>query len=183
MFVLIDARRELMPFAPSAHSDDDVRQWVRQVLLPPVSKMIEVTLEPAKSKVKPRENSALRITLRDADGKPVTGTAVLAIYDKSLEAITGGSNVGLIHENFWTWKNNYYPGSGRDSVPDSPGNLLRPKAIGMQSLGRFGDEGFNVRNGMRLGVGKAKGMAGMEVADGAPMAMSAAAAPDRLKRT
>lgn len=32
--VLIDARRELMPFAPSAHSDDDVRQWVRQVLLP-----------------------------------------------------------------------------------------------------------------------------------------------------
>ena len=32
--VLIDARRELMPFAPSAHTDDDVRQWVRQTLIP-----------------------------------------------------------------------------------------------------------------------------------------------------
>lgn len=32
--VLIDARRELMPFAPSAHSDDEVRAWVREVLIP-----------------------------------------------------------------------------------------------------------------------------------------------------
>ena len=32
--VLIDARRELMPYAPSAHTDDEVRQWVRQTLIP-----------------------------------------------------------------------------------------------------------------------------------------------------
>ena len=32
--VLIDARRDLMPFAPSAHTDDDVRQWVRNTLIP-----------------------------------------------------------------------------------------------------------------------------------------------------
>jgi GNAT superfamily N-acetyltransferase len=32
--VMIDARRVLMPFAPSAHSDADVRQWVRDRLLP-----------------------------------------------------------------------------------------------------------------------------------------------------
>ena len=32
--VLIDARRELMPYAPSAHADDDVRQWVRETLIP-----------------------------------------------------------------------------------------------------------------------------------------------------
>jgi uncharacterized protein YfaS (alpha-2-macroglobulin family) len=118
-----------------------VHKAVRQILLPPVSKLIEVTLEPAKNRVKPRETSALRVTLRDADGKPVTGTAVLAVYDKSLEAITGGSNVGLIHENFWSWKNNYYPYGGGNSVPVSPGNLLRPKTVGMQPLGYFGDEG------------------------------------------
>jgi alpha-2-macroglobulin len=83
-----------------------VHNAVKQVLLPPVSKMIEVTLEPAKERVKPQEKSSLRVTLRDADGKPVTGTTVLTVYDKSLEAITGGSNVGPIHENFWKWKNN-----------------------------------------------------------------------------
>jgi GNAT superfamily N-acetyltransferase len=32
--ILITARRELVPFAPSAHSDPEVRQWVREVLLP-----------------------------------------------------------------------------------------------------------------------------------------------------
>lgn len=32
--VLIDSRRELMPFAPSAHSDDEVRAWAREVLIP-----------------------------------------------------------------------------------------------------------------------------------------------------
>lgn len=32
--VLIDARRELMPFAPSAHDDADVRRWVARELIP-----------------------------------------------------------------------------------------------------------------------------------------------------
>ena len=149
----------------------EVHTAVRQILLPPVSKLIEVILEPAKTKVKPQETSALRITLRDAEGKPVVGSAVLTIYDKSLEAITGGSNVAAIHENFWTWKNSYYPRSGLDSVPHSPGNLLRPKATGMQSLGWFGDNTLTRRaGGFRGGRGK-----GMESAWGGAMAMSAEA--------
>ena len=162
-----------------------VHTAVRQILLPPVSKLVEVTLEPAKNRVKPRETSALRVTLRDAQGKPVTGTAVLTIYDKSLEAITGGSNIGKIHENFWMWKNNYYPGQSADSIPHSPGNLLRPKTIGMQSLGRFGDEGLRW-GGKAMGGGgfgaRSRMMESDEVADysgGAPMmAMSASAAPE-----
>jgi alpha-2-macroglobulin len=117
-----------------------VHTAVKQILLPPVSKMIEVTLEPAKPKLKPQEKSSLRITLRDADGKPVAGTAVLAVYDKSLEAITGGSNVGPIHENFWKWKNSYYAHGGANSLPHPTGNLLRPKVTGMRPLGRFGDD-------------------------------------------
>lgn len=32
--VLIDSRRELMPFAPSPHTDADVQQWVRDTLIP-----------------------------------------------------------------------------------------------------------------------------------------------------
>ncbi len=162
-----------------------VHTAVRQILLPPVSKVIEVTLEPAKSRVKPRETSALRVTLRDAEGKPVTGTAVLTVYDKSLEAITGGSNVGKIHENFWTWKNSYYPAQSADSIPHSPGNLLRPKTVGMQSLGRFGDEGRYAAKGM--GGGGFGARSRMMESDpfndssgGAPMmAMAASAAPEQ----
>jgi GNAT superfamily N-acetyltransferase len=32
--VLIESRRAFMPFAPSAHPEPDVRQWVRSTLLP-----------------------------------------------------------------------------------------------------------------------------------------------------
>jgi GNAT superfamily N-acetyltransferase len=32
--VLIEARRSFMPYAPSAHPEDDVRRWVREELLP-----------------------------------------------------------------------------------------------------------------------------------------------------
>jgi alpha-2-macroglobulin len=153
--------------------DAQVHTAVRQVLLPPVSKLIEVTLEPAKSRVKPREKSALRITLRDAEGRPVTGNAVLTIYDKSLEAITGGSNVGEIHHNFWTWKNNYYPHGSGNSLPNSPGNLLRPNAEGMQTLGRFGDQVWTKN---RAFGGGASGMIMESDAMVAPMAMMARSA-------
>lgn len=124
---------------------------LRQVLLPPFSKLIDVTLEPAKDRVKPRETSMLKVTLRDAEGNPVTGPAVLTVYDKALEAITGGSNVGLIHENFWTWKNNYYPGRESAFIPGSPGNLQRPKEVGMQTLGSLGDAGIRSRSLMARG--------------------------------
>ena len=163
-----------------------VHNAVKQVLLPPVSKMIDVTLEPAKTKLKPQEKSSLKVTLRGPDGKPVIGTAVLTIYDKSLEAITGGSNVGAIHQNFWNWKNNYYGYGMMNSVPCSPGNLLRPKVVGMAPLGRFGDGG---NDGMGRGYGMGGGgiaprsggksmfMAGGAMEDAMPMAAMTSLAP------
>lgn len=158
----------------------EVHSAVRQILLPPVSKLIDVTLEPAKDRVKPRETSNLRVTLRDAEGKPVTGTAVLTVYDKSLEAITGGSNVDPIHENFWNWKNHYYPGETGNSVPSSPGMLVKSRMKSMRMLGRFVDDtasfggavgSARVMSRARLDEGKLK----ESVADAAPMAMAAAA--------
>lgn len=155
--------------------DAKVHTAVKQVLLPPVSKLIEVTLEPAKTKLKPQEKSSLKVTLRDAAGKPVSGTTVLTIYDKSLEAITGGSNLGAIHENFWNWKNSYYGYGSGNSLPQSTGNLVRPKVVAMQQLGHFGDKG-----GMSLGRGfgggmRAESMNEMSLADGNAAPMSAVA--------
>lgn len=162
--------------------DAEVHRVIREILLPPVSKIIDVTLTPAKSKVKPREHSSLRVNLRDADGKPVQGTAVLAIYDKALEAITGGSNVSAISENFWGWKNNYFGNSGYDSIPTSPGNLAPPKSVGMQVLGRFGNYGSGGGKGFGGGMlsKSARGMMPNEAADGAPVAMFAAAPMDKM---
>ncbi|RYD18471.1 MAG: alpha-2-macroglobulin, partial [Verrucomicrobiaceae bacterium] len=164
----------------------EVHSAVRQILLPPVSKVIEVTLEPAKDRVKPRETSNLRVTLRDAEGKPVTGTAVLTVYDKSLEAITGGSNVGEIQENFWSWKNNYYPGQIGNSLPVSAGLLIRNNSKYMQPLGWFGGMSGSgggigrARAGARMDRFEAKNSVDAIAESAAPMPMAAKAAPAGL---
>jgi uncharacterized protein YfaS (alpha-2-macroglobulin family) len=61
----------------------------------------------------------------------------LTIYDKALEAITGGSNIGPIHEAFWGWKNHFHRSGLGNSLPYPVGNLVRQGQPGMQSLGRF----------------------------------------------
>ncbi len=149
--------------------DAKIHSAMRQILLPPVSKLIEVSLEPAKARVKPREKSALKVTLRDAQGKPIQGTAVLSIYDKSLEAITGGSNISAIHENFWSWKNRYRPPMMDGSLPSSAGNLIRRNALGMQWFGSFDPEMpfGGMRRGWGGGVGSSRNsmMKGEGIAD------------------
>ena len=46
----------------------------------------------------------VKIKLTDLAGRPFVGSTVVAIYDKSLEYISGGSNVPDIKEFFWKWR-------------------------------------------------------------------------------
>ncbi len=128
----------------------------REVLLPPENKLIDVTVEPASAKLGPGEKSSLKITLKDSEGRPVVGKTVLAVYDKALEAITGGPNSLPIHESFWNWKNSYYGSRSSCSVPASPGNLVRPKLPQMQMLGYAGDSGQVFFGEAKLGAGTAR---------------------------
>lgn len=139
----------------------EVHTAVRQILLPPESRVLEVTVEPAKSKVKPREKSALVVTIKDGEGKPFQGSTTLAIYDKSLEAITGGPNTLPIRENFWSWKRSYWGSRTSSSVPFSPGLLLKSDRDSMSALGYFGDraEVTKSKNGAGFGGGMGSGRA------------------------
>jgi alpha-2-macroglobulin len=163
----------------------EVHSTVRQILLPPESRVLEVTVEPAKAKVKPQEKSSLLITIRDSEGKPFSGSATLAIYDKSLEAITGGSNVGSIHESFWSWKRNYWGPRNLDSVPESPGNLIKQDDEEMEDLGsvlmELSHEGAGFGGGGPRGQILQKSMSrmrGMAVTGAAPVPMAAMAEMD-----
>jgi hypothetical protein len=162
----------------------EVHSTVRQILLPPESRVLEVTVEPAKAKVKPQEKSSLVVTIRDSEGKPFSGSATLAIYDKSLEAITGGSNVGPIRENFWSWKRSYWGPRNLDSVPDSPGNLAKPDTEEMEDFddGHGGTAlGGKAFGGAPRGAVMSKSMSrmrGMEVADAVAAPMAAMAEMD-----
>lgn len=110
---------------------------VREILLPPVNKMIDVTVEPAASKVGPGAKSSLKFTLKDEQGNPVVGKAALTVYDKALEAITGGPNSAPMKTTFWSWKNYYY-GRSSISLPPAAGNLVRYKDAEMLILSGIG---------------------------------------------
>jgi uncharacterized protein YfaS (alpha-2-macroglobulin family) len=116
-----------------------IHSVAREVLLPPEGKMIDVSVEPAVARLEPGGKTALRITLKDAGGHPVVGKAVLAVYDKALEAVAGGSNSPPIEGYFWSWRNNYYGTRSSCSVPFAAGNLVRQKQPEMEMLTRGDD--------------------------------------------
>ncbi|MBK1881095.1 hypothetical protein JIN85_01640 [Luteolibacter pohnpeiensis] len=124
----------------------EVHSTEREVLLPPVSKLIDVSLEPAANRVQPQAHSSIKLTLKDAAGNPIRGKAALTIYDKALEAIAGGSNVGPINENFWGWKNEFYGYSIPDSIPIASGNLVRDGSEEMVHLGYYADAGIRTQS-------------------------------------
>lgn len=151
-----------------------VHTFRKALLIPPASRMLEVSLEPEMAQVKPGQQSFVTLKVRDAEGQPFVGESVLTIYDQALEAITGGSPIGPIQEAFWAWKHS--PGGLReqDSLPPACGNLVRSHDQSMEPLGLFGgsDEPsapiLQRRGGPRAMMMEA-------TLGGAPMPMAAAA--------
>jgi len=111
---------------------------------------------------------------------------VLTAYDRSVEYISGGSNVPDIKEYFWKWRRHHRP-SQESTLTKTGYNLLKQNEIGMNDLGVFGAQGVDEFNQMNLQgrSGQNKGrMAKSDMAGfggggpGAPMAMMANAAMD-----
>ena len=71
--------------------------------------MLNVDIKPSAEAYKPGEKAKVKIRLTDFTGEAFVGSTVVAIYDKSLEYISGGSNVPDIKEFFWKWRRSHYP--------------------------------------------------------------------------
>ena len=87
-----------------------------------------------KPNISPAQEAKVNVKLTDIDGKPFVGSTVLSVYDKSVEYISGGSNVPAIKEFFWKWRRNHHP--QRECTLDRVfDNLLKQGEIGMNDLG------------------------------------------------
>ena len=115
-------------------SDGEVVTQTMQIVLPPEKRLLSVEVEPGKSKYKPREKGILKLRLKDENGEPYQGTTVVTVYDKSLEYISGGSNVGNIREFFWSWKRSFSNDGLVHSQNWSGRNLNELRAIARQTL-------------------------------------------------
>jgi uncharacterized protein YfaS (alpha-2-macroglobulin family) len=166
-------------------ADGKVHDDVREIAVPPESRVVNIVVEPSQVTYKPGEKATLNLRLTGPEGKPFAGSTVLLVYDKAVEYISGGSNVPDIKEWFWKWKRSHHPLT-ESSLDRWFGSLLTAGEIGMQDLGVFGGlfedeipampQAGEGRIRRRAGMGRMGGA--MMKAQGVPMAAPAdAAAP------
>ena len=171
-------------------ADGKYHQEAREVVVPPEKRVINVDVQPSKTEYKPGADATVQIKLTDSTGEPFVGSTVLTVYDKSVEYISGGSNVAEIKEFFWKWRRQHHP--QRDCTLDRWfHNLLKNGETAMADLGVFGgmvgENGFGggpgqmgarpvMLNRARRG-GTALGAAGGFAPESAALSLDAAAAP------
>ena len=111
-----------------------VHDEAREIAIPPESRVVDIAVEPSQKTYKPRQKAKVKLRLTGPDGKPFIGSTVLAVYDKAVEYISGGSNVPDIKEWFWKWKRLHHPQT-ESSLDRWFQNLLKPNEVGMRELG------------------------------------------------
>ncbi|MEM8864108.1 MAG: MG2 domain-containing protein [Planctomycetota bacterium] len=120
-------------------SDGKTHAVVREIAVPPASRMLNVEVLPTSKAYLPGQEATVKLRLTDALGEPFVGETVVTVYDKSIEYISGGSNVPDIREHFWSWRHHHSP-AGATSLDRNTWNLVPKGTAGMGPLGRFGGE-------------------------------------------
>jgi alpha-2-macroglobulin len=110
---------------------------LREVVVPPEKRVLNVEVLPSATEYRPGQKATIKVKLTDMAGKPFAGSTVLSVYDRSVEYISGGSNVPEIKAFFWSWRRHHYP-SSETNVAQWFQNLLRHNEVGMSNLGLFG---------------------------------------------
>jgi uncharacterized protein YfaS (alpha-2-macroglobulin family) len=159
-------------------ADGRLHTETRELVVPPEKRIVNVEVLPNQQEYKPGQDANVKLKLTDIHGKPFVGSTVVSIYDKSVEYISGGSNVPEIKEFFWKWRRHHYPRT-ESSLQYHSGNLLKRNEIGMSNLGIFGAtvvEEYTVKTAKGKGApelerqqgGFGGGPAGAPAAKGAP---------------
>jgi hypothetical protein len=172
-------------------ADGKVHQEMKELAVPPEKRVLGVEIEPSATAYKPGEKAKVKLKLTDFEGEPFVGSTVVAIYDKSVEYIAGGSNVGDIKEFFWKWRRQHHP-QAEHTLDRWSYNLTPKNTPGVNNLGMFGEtvatemdemQVDGTANGAMKGLGGGFGGGGMMVqrtmamplAEGAAMPMAAPA--------
>ena len=118
-------------------ADGQVYTETREIVVPPEKRVLSVDIEPSSGTYRPGQKAKVKVKLTDFFGKPFVGSTVIAIYDKSVEYISGGSNVPEIKDFFWKWRRRHNPQT-ESNLGEWFQNLVMPNTPAMEDLGVFG---------------------------------------------
>ncbi|MDO4573580.1 MAG: MG2 domain-containing protein [Planctomycetia bacterium] len=149
----------------------------KEICVPPEKRILTMEILPEKTAFLPGEKAKAKIRLTDQNGEPFVGDTVVTVYDKSLEYISGGSNLPDIYTYFWGWKRRHHPDTQSNTNLIS-GSLVFPGERGMTHLGVFGylterKEKNDMRGSLLMG-GSSQRKSENVMAAAAPLMMAAA---------
>ena len=161
--------------------DGKMYSEVREIRVPPADKTLKVEVKPDKNSYLPGEKATFAVKVTDAHGKPVAGECVVAVYDKSVEYISGGSNVGDIRSRFWKWRRSY-TADNTASLNRRGYRVFRENDVVWQPIGVFGsleadwNDDFAYTNGMF--VQTETDAVGVRMRNSPPLQVAAAPSPE-----
>ncbi len=117
--------------------DGKVHTEVREIVVPPEKRVLNVNVTPAKKDYRPGQTAKLKVQLTDYYGEPFQGSAVISVYDRAVEYISGGSNVPEIRSFFWKWRR-HHQSYQESSLARWFANLLKKNETPMKPIGVFG---------------------------------------------
>jgi len=129
---------------------------VREVVVPPEKRIVNVAVLPSAGEYKPGAESTVKLKLTDLNGDPISGSTVVSVYDKSVEYISGGSNVPEVRAFFWNWRRSHHPRT-ESTLTRRFANLLKAGETPMGTPGAFGQamnfgHQWRMRGGQRSGA-------------------------------
>lgn len=110
----------------------------RELFVPPVERILNVEVVPNSAAYLPGQDAKVSLKLTDQAGAPFVGSLALAVFDKALNYIAGGSNVADIREFFWKWRRNHQP-RGESNLERTGTPLVDPGKPSMANIGIFGE--------------------------------------------
>jgi uncharacterized protein YfaS (alpha-2-macroglobulin family) len=150
---------------------------VKQIVVPPEKRVLSVAVQPSATSYRPGQKAEVRLRVTDFHGQPFAGSLVVAMYDKAVEYIAGGSNVADIKEFFWRWRREHRP-RGETNLGRMFRPFQAPRQPGMNDLGLFGhsvvdemeQESGGIRNHVRFKSAARLGEAADSAVGDAPLA-------------
>jgi hypothetical protein len=116
-----------------------VHTVTREIIVPPEKRILNVEVQPSAEQYLPGKKAKIRLHVTDHTGENYSGSLVVAVYDKSVEYISGGSNVTDIREFFWKWRRHHHP-YDVSSLARFSQNLVPAGQRGLSPLGIFGND-------------------------------------------
>jgi len=164
-------------------SSGEVYEVVKEIAVPPVERKLEMEVISSSDDYRPSETAKVTVKLTEENGTPYQGQTVLAVYDKALEYISGGSNIDGILPHFWSWKRDHYP-SREDSLGRFFGNrpLSQDDRMRNLGLGIWTPDMERATRSSGLGFDDSAAADPFAAMEAAPMVEEAGGAPQQLAK-